>query len=208
MEQGWRKCPEFIIKWGSPLCSAHASGGIRKIDGGRIMFIVSYNGRLKVFSEQADAMGLARQCAQDGDNAHVYTVPSATNAWAAKAAIEMGAGTLIAAPSRRLTQPELAEREKQERDAQRRQSIREAAAWRVVRDFFGEHNALIDQNKPGILKDINGNTKTTQLRLPESGRGSRKLRRKFIAAVLTSQKPDTIRRFREAMAAEESARGR
>lgn len=166
--------------------------------------VVSYDGvfqHLKVFSEHADAMGLARQCAQDGHDAQVYDVPSATNARAAKAAIEMGEGTLIAAPSRRSTQQELAEREEREREAQRQQSIREAAAWRVVRDFFGEHNALIDQNKPGIAKDINGNTFTTQVWLPESGRGSRKLRRKYIAAVLASQKPDMIRRFETAMAA-------
>lgn len=92
------------------------------------MFIVSYNGRLQVFSEHADAMGLARQCAQDGAIAHVYTVPSATNASAAIAAIKMGKGTLIAAPSRRLTQQELAKRARAARGGSRQTRHEKAAA--------------------------------------------------------------------------------
>ena len=68
---------------------------------------------LKVFSTIPDALAFARQRAQAGDDAKVYDVPAAT-APAAKAAIEMGEGRLIAAPSRQPTEAELAARRKRQ----------------------------------------------------------------------------------------------
>lgn len=156
---------------------------------------------LKVFSERADALDFALQSAREGDDAEVFDVPIANDARAAKAGIEMGEGMLIDVRSRRPTPQEIAARDSRERQAQRQQARREAAAWRVIRDLVNEHNALIDRGEPGIAKNTAGEIITKRVWLPERGPRSRKIRQKLVAQVLASEKPDTVRRFQDAMTA-------
>jgi endonuclease YncB( thermonuclease family) len=56
---------------------------------------------LKVFEDMSDARAFAEERVQDGYVAKVYGVPGAQNARAAKAAIEMGAGEILYAPTRK-----------------------------------------------------------------------------------------------------------
>jgi hypothetical protein len=79
---------------------------------------------------------------------------------------------------------------------------REVVALKVVRDLFTEHNTLIAANKPGLLKNVNGNIIDAPLTLPERGRkGSQKYRqrRRLDAQVLASTNPRISGRFRNAM---------
>jgi hypothetical protein len=79
---------------------------------------------------------------------------------------------------------------------------REVVALKVVRDLITEHNTLIAANKPGLLKNFNGNIIDTRLPLPERGRtGSKKYRecQRLVAQVLGSTKPRIVERFRNEM---------
>jgi hypothetical protein len=101
-----------------------------------------------------------------------------------------------------------AEQRKAAREEQDR-AFRKAAAWRVIREFYAEHNALIDANKPGVAHDVNGNIITTRLYIPERRWRDQYQRECLIQRVLYSEKPSTIARLRKAMAAiaaEERAR--
>jgi hypothetical protein len=67
---------------------------------------------LKVFSAMADAIAFGKECSQAGDAAVVYDVPTATDARAAKAAVEMGEANLIAVLSHRPSETEIADRQR------------------------------------------------------------------------------------------------
>jgi hypothetical protein len=100
------------------------------------------------------------------------------------------------------------ERWTSEWEAQQRQANREIAAWRAMCDLVDEHNALIDENKPGIARDSQGNIIALRLRLPK-GKGSKLKRQAMISRILTSNKEDTVVRVASAMDAiirEEKAR--
>jgi hypothetical protein len=103
-------------------------------------------------SEMADAMDTARERVESGYEARVYNLPNVSDARAAKAAVEMGDGTLIAIPSRKPSSEELAARKNKQVQEQRKKVVEQAAAWQVVRERFVEHNALVDANKPGYSR--------------------------------------------------------
>ncbi len=70
----------------------------------------------KVFSTMPDALAFARKAVQDDYGAKVYGVTGTNDPRAAKAAIEMGAAELVAAPTRKASEAEIeAERKRQAR---------------------------------------------------------------------------------------------
>jgi hypothetical protein len=152
--------------------------------------------RMVATSEMADAIHTARE-----GRGKVYSVPT-DDARAAKAAIEIGEGTLIAIPAPLPSAEELAARQKKEREAHRKEAIEKKAAWQVVCGRVSEHNALIHANKSGVMKNrATGEILTTWVELPIRGPGSRRRRSNFVAQVLTSTDPEIRTRFQRAVKA-------
>jgi hypothetical protein len=69
---------------------------------------------IKSFETLAGADVFAKQCVQSGGDAKVYNAPGAKDAYAVKAAIEMGCGELVSAPTRKLSDRERSDLEKRE----------------------------------------------------------------------------------------------
>ena len=97
-----------------------------------------------------------------------------------------------------------AEQREAEREANFRsdRATRKVVALRVARALFSEHNDLIAANKPGVLKDGNGNIIETSVTFPEGARrGSNKYcreyddRERLVALVLASKSPQIVTRF-------------
>jgi hypothetical protein len=96
---------------------------------------------VKVFARRADASAHAKRLTEDeADTADLYEV-DATEARAARAALEMGEGHFLEAHGRRATPAEIAD-SKLQRDA----------AVAALRELVKQHNDLVSSGEAGVLE--------------------------------------------------------